>query len=198
MGLTCDDAVLIEKGKKAGEPYVVTVNCPDKTGLGCDICYTILEFGLYITRGGLIAFLLLSLTRFCRWYSWTCFTLMFLLQTNMYCYIYVQHLCYIFSIFCVVYEIGGRVATGIWNCYWRECFVFKKLSGDVDIPQNLVKSLICNCLWFWRCIISIWISFFWFWGLFFDAVTACTVYWRYFWYGDCILFNQMRKFIRTL
>ncbi|KAL0390441.1 UNVERIFIED_CONTAM: ACT domain-containing protein ACR9 [Sesamum calycinum] len=51
MGVTNDDAVLIEKGKKAGEPYVITVNCPDKTGLGCDICHTILEFGLYITRG---------------------------------------------------------------------------------------------------------------------------------------------------
>ncbi|KAL0370005.1 UNVERIFIED_CONTAM: ACT domain-containing protein ACR9 [Sesamum angustifolium] len=51
MGVTSDDAVLIEKGKKAGEPYVITVNCPDKTGLGCDICHTILEFGLYITRG---------------------------------------------------------------------------------------------------------------------------------------------------
>ncbi|PIN11443.1 [Protein-PII] uridylyltransferase [Handroanthus impetiginosus] len=51
MGLTSDDAVVIEKGKRAGEPYVVTVNCPDKTGLGCDICHTILEFGLYITRG---------------------------------------------------------------------------------------------------------------------------------------------------
>ncbi|KAG8387815.1 hypothetical protein BUALT_Bualt02G0060400 [Buddleja alternifolia] len=51
MGLLCDDAVLIEKGKKAGEPYVITVNCPDKTGLGCDICHTILEFGLYLTKG---------------------------------------------------------------------------------------------------------------------------------------------------
>ncbi|KAI3461527.1 hypothetical protein Pfo_018190 [Paulownia fortunei] len=51
MGVTSDDAVLIEKGKKAGEPYVITVNCPDKTGLGCDICHAILEFGLYITRG---------------------------------------------------------------------------------------------------------------------------------------------------
>ncbi|KAH6810467.1 ACT domain-containing protein [Perilla frutescens var. frutescens] len=51
MGMTNDDAVSVEKGKKAGEPYVITVNCPDKTGLSCDICYTILEFGLYITRG---------------------------------------------------------------------------------------------------------------------------------------------------
>ncbi|KAK3014375.1 hypothetical protein RJ639_009149 [Escallonia herrerae] len=51
MGVPSDDAVLIEKGKKAGEPYVITVNCPDKTGLGCDICRTILDFGLYITKG---------------------------------------------------------------------------------------------------------------------------------------------------
>lgn len=51
MGVPWDDAVLIEKGKKPDEPYVITVNCPDKTGLGCDICHTILEFGLYITKG---------------------------------------------------------------------------------------------------------------------------------------------------
>lgn len=47
-----DDAVLIQKGKKPGEPYVITVNCPDKTGLGCDICHIILEFGLYTTKAG--------------------------------------------------------------------------------------------------------------------------------------------------
>lgn len=52
MGVPSDDAVLIQKPKKPGEPHVVTVNCPDKTGLGCDICRTILDFGLYITRGG--------------------------------------------------------------------------------------------------------------------------------------------------
>ncbi|KAA8549244.1 hypothetical protein F0562_000928 [Nyssa sinensis] len=46
-----EDAVLIQKGKKPGEPRVITVNCPDKTGLGCDICRTILDFGLYITKG---------------------------------------------------------------------------------------------------------------------------------------------------
>ncbi|CAK9188315.1 unnamed protein product [Ilex paraguariensis] len=51
MALPSDDAVLIQKGKIPGEPYVVTVNCPDKTGLACDICRTILEFGLYITKG---------------------------------------------------------------------------------------------------------------------------------------------------
>lgn len=51
MGMSSDDIVLIEKGRRTGEPWVITVNCPDKTGLGCDICRTILEFGLYITKG---------------------------------------------------------------------------------------------------------------------------------------------------
>ncbi|XP_050209388.1 ACT domain-containing protein ACR9-like isoform X2 [Mercurialis annua] len=51
MGVPSDDAVLIQKGTKSGEPHVVTVNCPDKTGLGCDICRIILDFGLYITKG---------------------------------------------------------------------------------------------------------------------------------------------------
>ncbi|CAK7331604.1 unnamed protein product [Dovyalis caffra] len=51
MGVPSDDAVLIEKGKKAGEPHVITVNCPDKTGLACDICNIILDFGFYITKG---------------------------------------------------------------------------------------------------------------------------------------------------
>ncbi|KAH9627109.1 hypothetical protein KSS87_009767 [Heliosperma pusillum] len=46
-----DDVVLIEKGKTEGEPWVITVNCPDKSGLGVDICRTILEFGLYISKG---------------------------------------------------------------------------------------------------------------------------------------------------
>lgn len=53
-----DDVVLIQKGKKDGDPHVITVNCPDKTGLGCDICRIILDFGLYITKGGRISALL--------------------------------------------------------------------------------------------------------------------------------------------
>ncbi|CAL9148190.1 unnamed protein product [Musa hybrid cultivar] len=51
MGVASDDVVVIEVAKRAGEPSVVTVNCPDQTGLGCDICRVILEFGLCITRG---------------------------------------------------------------------------------------------------------------------------------------------------
>ncbi|XP_072996433.1 ACT domain-containing protein ACR9-like [Typha latifolia] len=50
MGVGSDDAVVIKVGKLAGEPTVVTVNCNDETGLGCDICHIILEFGLCITR----------------------------------------------------------------------------------------------------------------------------------------------------
>ncbi|KAE8680473.1 ACT domain-containing protein ACR9 [Hibiscus syriacus] len=51
MGVSSDDAVLIQNGKKPGEPHVITVNCPDKHGLGCDICHIILDFVLYITKG---------------------------------------------------------------------------------------------------------------------------------------------------
>ncbi|XP_038692169.1 ACT domain-containing protein ACR9-like isoform X2 [Tripterygium wilfordii] len=50
MGVPSDDAVVVQKGNKPGEPHVITVNCPDKTGLGCDICSIILDFGLYITK----------------------------------------------------------------------------------------------------------------------------------------------------
>ncbi|XP_078429081.1 ACT domain-containing protein [Wolffia australiana] len=46
-----DDAVVLQVADRPGERSVITVNCPDKTGLGCDLCRTILEFGLRITRG---------------------------------------------------------------------------------------------------------------------------------------------------
>ncbi|KAJ0538435.1 putative [Protein-PII] uridylyltransferase [Helianthus annuus] len=51
MGMSWDDVVLIEKSKNSGDPTVVTVNCPDKAGLGCDLLRVVLEFGLYVTRG---------------------------------------------------------------------------------------------------------------------------------------------------
>ncbi|KAJ3682728.1 hypothetical protein LUZ60_012955 [Juncus effusus] len=51
MGVAMEDAVVIQVGKRPGEPSVITVNCPDETGLGCDICHSILEFGLCISRG---------------------------------------------------------------------------------------------------------------------------------------------------
>ena len=52
MGVPSDEVVQIRLADAAGDPAVVTVSCPDKTGLGCDLCRTILEFGLRITRGG--------------------------------------------------------------------------------------------------------------------------------------------------
>ncbi|XP_062154052.1 ACT domain-containing protein ACR9 [Alnus glutinosa] len=45
-----DDVVLIQHGKEPGEPSVITVNCPDNAGLGCDLSRIILEFGLTIAR----------------------------------------------------------------------------------------------------------------------------------------------------
>lgn len=52
MGILHDDVVIIREAEKEGETTVITVNCPDKTGLGCDLCRIILFFGLSIVRGG--------------------------------------------------------------------------------------------------------------------------------------------------
>ncbi|KAK1415578.1 hypothetical protein QVD17_31361 [Tagetes erecta] len=52
MGMSWEDVVLIEKSKNSSDStVVVTVNCPDKAGLGCDLLRIVLEFGLYVTRG---------------------------------------------------------------------------------------------------------------------------------------------------
>ncbi|KAL3523503.1 hypothetical protein ACH5RR_016337 [Cinchona calisaya] len=51
MGIIYEDVVLIKEAEKAGDPTIITVNCPDKTGLGCDLCRIILRFGLSIARG---------------------------------------------------------------------------------------------------------------------------------------------------
>ena len=48
-----DDAVVMQLAAAEGEETAITVNCPDQAGLGCDLCRTILEFGLRITRGGI-------------------------------------------------------------------------------------------------------------------------------------------------
>lgn len=52
MGILQDDVVVINQGEKQRDPTVITVNCPDKTGLGCDLCRIILQFGLSICKGG--------------------------------------------------------------------------------------------------------------------------------------------------
>lgn len=43
--------MLINQSEKSDDPSVITVNCPDKTGLGSDLCRIILFFGLSIVRG---------------------------------------------------------------------------------------------------------------------------------------------------
>ncbi|KAJ4720713.1 ACT domain containing protein [Melia azedarach] len=51
MGILHEDVVVISQAEKPDDPTVITVNCPDKTGLGCDLCRIILLFGLSISRG---------------------------------------------------------------------------------------------------------------------------------------------------
>lgn len=53
MGILYEDVVIIKEAEKEGDTTVITVNCPDKTGLGCDLCRIILLFGLSISRGGM-------------------------------------------------------------------------------------------------------------------------------------------------
>ncbi|GAB2272289.1 ACT domain-containing protein acr10 [Dionaea muscipula] len=50
MGILYDDVVVLSQAEKEDEPSVITVNCPDKLGLGCDLCRILLFFGLNITR----------------------------------------------------------------------------------------------------------------------------------------------------
>lgn len=56
MGILYEDFVVISQAEKPDESTVITVNCPDKTGLGCDLCRIILLFGLSIRRGGMLLF----------------------------------------------------------------------------------------------------------------------------------------------
>ncbi|XP_031278818.1 ACT domain-containing protein ACR10 isoform X2 [Pistacia vera] len=53
MGILYDDVVIINQSEKEEDPTVITINCPDKTGLGRDLCRIILFFGLSIVRGDL-------------------------------------------------------------------------------------------------------------------------------------------------
>nr|XP_043612085.1 ACT domain-containing protein ACR10-like [Erigeron canadensis] len=51
MGILHEDVVIIKQSEKKDEATVITINCPDKTGLGCDLCRIILFFSLTIVRG---------------------------------------------------------------------------------------------------------------------------------------------------
>ena len=46
-----DEVVQIVHGDGAGDPTVVTVSCPDKTGLGCDLCRLVVLFSLNVHKG---------------------------------------------------------------------------------------------------------------------------------------------------
>ncbi|KAG6554534.1 hypothetical protein Mapa_003913 [Marchantia paleacea] len=48
-----DEFVGVRRGQGAGEPSEITVNCPDKIGLGCDFARIVFEFGLTVVRGDL-------------------------------------------------------------------------------------------------------------------------------------------------
>ncbi|KAL3688508.1 hypothetical protein R1sor_014817 [Riccia sorocarpa] len=48
-----DEFVGVRRGHGAAEPSEITVNCPDKIGLGCDFARIVLEFGLTVVRGDL-------------------------------------------------------------------------------------------------------------------------------------------------
>lgn len=54
MGILYDDVVLLNHSEREGDPSVITVNCPDKTGLGSDLCRIILFFGLTVVRVGML------------------------------------------------------------------------------------------------------------------------------------------------
>jgi hypothetical protein len=69
MGILHDDVVIIRPGEREGEPNLITVNCPDKTGLGCDLCRIILFFGLSIVRGGNNQMIYLAFDLFGCWES---------------------------------------------------------------------------------------------------------------------------------
>jgi len=53
MGILHDDVVIMREPEKEGETTIITVNCPDKTGLGSDLCRIILFFHLTILRAGI-------------------------------------------------------------------------------------------------------------------------------------------------
>lgn len=48
-----DEFVVVSVGAQPEDLTEITINCPDKIGLGCDIARIVFEFGLSITRGDL-------------------------------------------------------------------------------------------------------------------------------------------------
>ena len=52
MGILYEDVVFVSQTEKAKDATVITIDCPDKNGIGYDLCRVILLFGLSISRGG--------------------------------------------------------------------------------------------------------------------------------------------------
>jgi hypothetical protein len=48
-----DEFVVVSVGAQPEDLTEITINCPDKVGLGCDIARIVFEFGLTIRRGGI-------------------------------------------------------------------------------------------------------------------------------------------------
>lgn len=51
MGVFNEEFVVVRRGLKPGDPSEITINCPDKVGLGCDLARIVFEFGLSVTKG---------------------------------------------------------------------------------------------------------------------------------------------------
>jgi len=52
MGVFNEEFVVVRRGSNPGDPSEITINCPDKVGLGCDLARIVSEFGLSVTKGG--------------------------------------------------------------------------------------------------------------------------------------------------
>eukprot|EP00897_Mesotaenium_endlicherianum_P002188 jgi/Mesen1/1998/ME000147S01104 len=51
MAIPSEESVSVKRASKPGEPTEISINCPDKVGLGCDVARIIYEFGLSVVRG---------------------------------------------------------------------------------------------------------------------------------------------------
>ena len=54
MGAFSDEFVVVRRGKAPADPSEITINCPDKVGLGCDLARIVFEFGLSVVKGGTV------------------------------------------------------------------------------------------------------------------------------------------------
>lgn len=53
MAIPTEETVVVKRGQSPRDLTEITVNCPDKVGLGCDLTRIMFEFGLSVARGDL-------------------------------------------------------------------------------------------------------------------------------------------------